>query len=266
VNRRLLRRGSRDHYLDAALYDHEYRRRREDVRFYRKVADEAGGPILELGCGTGRVTMPLARDGHHLVGFDISSTMLARARQRLTRLPKRCPRPLLFRGDLQHFALGRRFPLIISAFNTLQHVYTAERLLAVLAHVARHLETGGLFAFDVLMPDCEWLARDPEKRWVRRRFRHPETGEQLIYSTNHDYDAVGQVAYVRIYYSPVEGEGNKGQGNERVVHLAHRQWYPQELSLILETAGFRVEARYGGFGREGLSSVSESQIYLCRLV
>lgn len=261
MNRRLLRRGSRDHYLDAALYDHEYRRRRDDVRFYREVAEQEGGPILELGCGTGRVAAPLARDGHRVVGFDISRQMLLRARQRSARLPKRCPRPLLFRGDLQRFSLGRRFPLVIAAFNTLQHVYTTDRLLDVFANVARHLERGGLFAFDVLMPDCEWLARDPERRWVRRRFRHPETGEQLVYSTNHDYDAVGQVAYIRIYYSPVDGEGN-----ERVVHLAHRQWYPQELSLALKMAGFRVDARYGGFSRQGLSSVSESQTYLCRLV
>src|SRR5438270_2418846 len=80
------RAGAVEPFQDAALYDWEYRRRRDDVRFYRTLADERGGPVLDLGCGTGRLTLPLLRDGHRLVGIDHAAPMLARAAGRVRRL------------------------------------------------------------------------------------------------------------------------------------------------------------------------------------
>src|SRR4051812_21772048 len=96
-------------FEDAALYDWEYRRRRDDVRFYRTLADERGGPILDLGCGTGRLLIPLVRDGHVVVGLDRSAAMLARAAARRNRLaaPAR-RRALLVCGDLGQLPVGRR--------------------------------------------------------------------------------------------------------------------------------------------------------------
>src|SRR5690606_17966234 len=84
--------GSREHYLDAALYDYEYRRRRADVAFYRELAVRRlgeRGRILELGAGSGRVTIPLARAGYEVVAVDASKPMLARLRERVARLPTR---------------------------------------------------------------------------------------------------------------------------------------------------------------------------------
>ena len=75
--------GAIEPYRDAILYDWEYRRRREDVAFYRMLAGERGGPVLDLGCGSGRVMLPLVRDGHRVLGVDLSSHMLARASERL---------------------------------------------------------------------------------------------------------------------------------------------------------------------------------------
>lgn len=257
----LLARGTRDHYDDPALYDHEYRRRRADVAHYRRLAEGCSGPVLELGCGSGRIAAPLARDGHRVVGLDSHLGMLRRAQRRRAKLPQSARGRLsLLAGDLRRFALGRRFPLVISAFNTLQHLYTTGALLEALGCVRRHLAADGLFAFDVLLPDLDWLMRDPERRWSRRRFRHPETGQSLIYSTNHDYDPVGQLAYVRIYYDPLPGE----PGPSRVVHLAHRQFFPQELALALSHCGFEIVRREGDFEGRPLGPAAESQVYVCR--
>jgi SAM-dependent methyltransferase len=257
----LLARGTRDHYDDPALYDHEYRRRRADVAHYRRLAESVEGPILELGCGSGRVAAPLARDGHRVVGLDSHPEMLQRARQRRERLPRSARGRLsLFRGDLRRFALGQRFPLVICAFNTLQHLYTTPALLEALGCIRRHVAADGVFALDVMMPDMDWLMRDPERRWSRRRFRHPESGRSWIYSTNHDYDPVGQLAYVRIYYDPAPGES----GQSRIVHLAHRQLFPQELALALSVAGFDIERREGDFEGRPLGPASDSQVYVCR--
>src|SRR3954468_4836667 len=94
--------GALEPFEDAALYDWEYRRRRADVRFYRTLADERGGPVLDLGCGTGRLMLPLLRAGHIVVGIDRAPAMRARAAARIDRLAARVRRrALLLRGDLR---------------------------------------------------------------------------------------------------------------------------------------------------------------------
>ncbi|MCK5806261.1 MAG: class I SAM-dependent methyltransferase, partial [Lentisphaeria bacterium] len=225
-----------------------------------RLAEDLGGPILELGCGSGRIAGPLARDGHRVYGLDLHRGMLREAMVRRERLPRRARARLsFFQGDLRQFALGMRFPLILCAFNTLQHLYLGDVFLEALATIRRHLAPGGRFVFDVLMPDLDWLLRDSSRRWARHRFRHPASGRSLIYSTNHDYDPVGQIAYVRIYYDPSPGE----TGPSRVVHLAHRQYFPQEVALLLTMAGFVVERREGDFEGRPLGPASESQVYVC---
>src|SRR5207244_8029699 len=100
--------GTREHYDDPALYDFEYRRRRADVNHYRRLAGElaSGAPLLELGCGTGRLLAPLCRDGHRVVGLDLSAAMLARARARADGLPRSAKgRALLLRADMRDFSL-----------------------------------------------------------------------------------------------------------------------------------------------------------------
>jgi SAM-dependent methyltransferase len=213
--------GSREHYADAALYDYEYRRRRADVTFYRELARRRGADrILELGAGSGRVTVPLARDGRQVVALDQSAAMLARLRERIARLP----RPVAGRitpvaGDLRTFSVGGRFPLAIAAFNVLEHLYTRGEITACLQRIAAHLAPGGAFAFDVQLPDLAWLIRDPGKRWAKTRFTDPTTGRAMYYSTNHDYDPVSQIALIRLYYEPADDRPQpieRGEGAPRL--------------------------------------------------
>ena len=252
--------GSREHYEDAALYDHEYRRRRADVTFYRELARRrlgAGGRILELGAGSGRVTVPLARDGHEVVAVDRSPAMLARLRARIAALPASVARRItVVEGDLRDFEVrGARFPLALAAFNVVEHLYTRGEIAAWLARVAAHLEPGGALAFDVQMPDLAWLLRDPGKRWARTRFKDPATGRAMLYSTNHDYDPVGQIALIRLYYEPIDGKGPA-----RVVQLSQRKFFPAELEALVAHAGFRVVERYGDFAWKPLDATAESQV------
>lgn len=257
--------GTTEHYEDALLYDHEYQRRRDDVRWYRQLAAEELGargstrPLLELGCGSGRTLVPLVRDGWQVVGVDAAPAMLARCQARLERLGAvKAARAELHRGDFRQLALGRRFPLIICPFNAFQHLYTRTDVEQFLAGVRRHLAPGGLFAFDVLNPDLAWLSRDPRKRWARTRFRHPRTGRLMVYSTSLSYDAALQIAFMRIYYEPATG------GRARIVRLAHRQFFPLELEALLHYNGFTVETHEGGFGGQPLLPESAEQVIRCR--
>lgn len=253
--------GSREHYSDAALYDYEYRRRRADVTFYRQLANRRlGGPgrILELGAGSGRVTIPLARDGHEVVAIDQSPPMLARLRQRVHKLPRSVGNRITVRaGELCTFDVGEKFSLAIAAFNVLEHLYTRGELDACLRRVAAHLAPGGAFAFDVQVPDLAWLIRDPMKRWARTRFTHPTTRRTVFYSTNHDYDPIAQIAVIRLYYEPSDGKGPS-----HVVKLTQRKYFPAELEALVAHAGFRVVQRYGDFFWQPLDAASQSQVLI----
>ncbi len=253
--------GSREHYSDAALYDYEYRRRRADVTFYRELAQKRlGGPgrILELGAGSGRVTIPLARDGHEVVAIDQSPAMLEGLRARIAKLPPAVARRITVApGELCTFEAPGKFALVIAAFNVLEHLYTRGELDACLRRVAAHLAPGGAFAFDVQLPDLAWLGRDPHKRWAKTRFTDPSTGRATYYSTNHDYDPVNQIALIRIYYDPIDG-----RGPGRIIKLTQRKYFPAELEALVAHAGLRVAARYGDFFWAPLDGSAESQVVI----
>ena len=262
--------GSREHYADAALYDYEYRRRRADIAFYRELAARRlgdSGRILELGAGSGRMTIPLARAGYDVVAVDSSRPMLAQLRERVAALPKVVAKRItVVEGDLRTFdaavakASGRaaKFPLVIAVFNVLEHLYTRVEVDACLSRVAAHLAPGGAFAFDVQMPDLAWLLRDPWKRWARTRFTDPTTGRAMLYSTNHEYDPVGQIVLIRLYYEPLDGKGPT-----KIVKLSQRKFFPAELEGRIAHSGLRVTERYGDFGWRALDGSAESQVLVC---
>jgi hypothetical protein len=160
-------------------------------------------------------------------------------------------------GDLRRFDLRRRFPLVIAAFNVLEHLYTRVELEACLGAVRRHLAPDGAFAFDVQLPDPGWLARDPGRKWARTRFTHPSTGAKVWYSTSHDYDPVSQIAVIRLYYEP------DGGGAEDVVLLSQRKYFPAELEALVAHSGLRVVERNGDFAGGPLGPGCESQVLIC---
>jgi len=258
--------GSYEHYVDAELYDYEYRRRRDDVRFYRAQADEFlgdSGNVLEIACGSGRITTALLRAGHTVVGLDISQQMLSRAAARIAKLGRASrKRGMLLRADMRRFALGRKFPLIVMAFNSFEHLYTRTEVEVFLDNVRAHLEPGGRFIFDLQNPDLRWLCRSPHRRWAKTKFKHPTSKEPYIYTTNHDYDPISQIVVIRLYYQRCADIGMPG-APEQVVKLSQRKFFPAELEALLSANGFRVDTRYGDFEGDPLQADSENQVLVC---
>ena len=255
--------GTSAHYSDATYYDRAYRRLKADLNFYLQTALEIGGPVLELGCGTGRVTFPIASAGIDIVGVDLSEEMLDTAEDKLEVLsPDVRERVTLLHEDVRSVDLDRKFRLIISPFNVLQHLYTRADVEKCLDVVKAHLmPRAGRFVFDVLQPDIRGLGRNPARKYKLGQVYHPLGDKRYFYQESFDYDPVMQVQYITMYFEdPDDPEGGSFE-----TPLCHRQFFPAELEALLTYNGLRVLNRYGSFDRQFLQEDSESQIYLCKM-
>jgi SAM-dependent methyltransferase len=260
-----LERGSREHYDDAAYYDYTYRRRGDDVAYYRRLARQHGGPVLELGGGSGRVALPLVQDGLSVTVLDASAPMLARAKERAAALlePAERKRLTLVRGDMRAFSFPRRkFPLVLAPFNVLLHLYEPDDFARCFRAVARHLAPGGLFVFDVRVPSPAELARNPERVYKGRPFKHTTLGYRVEYSETFRYDPIKQVQHVTIRFAPAAPAPRGARPVE--VLLTQRQIFPNELRALLALGGLRLAGRYGDFTGRPLADDDALEIVVAR--
>lgn len=260
VREKRIRRGARAHYEDAAYYDLAYRARRGDVKFYAQLASERGGPVLELGAGTGRVSFALAARGLHVVAVEPVAAMLKRARDKARALPPEVrARVSLRRGDLRRVRLSRRFPLVIAPFNVFMHLYTRDDVERALATVRAHLAPRGRLVFDVSMPDLRLMTRRPGRLYRAPDVVHPETQRRFQYFEAFEYDPVRQVQMVSMIF-----QGLDDVHDVISVPLSQRQFFPAELKALLHYNGFHVEHVWGSFDRTALGDESETQIVVAR--
>ncbi|HEY6879178.1 MAG TPA: class I SAM-dependent methyltransferase [Polyangiales bacterium] len=245
-------RGAVAHYEDAAYYDHAYKRRRDDVKFYVELARRARGPVLELGAGTGRVTAPIAEAGVEIVAVEPVKAMRLRGQEKTRQLD------VTWRaGDARSIRLRRKFALVIAPFNVFMHLYTRRDLERALATVKAHLAPSGKFVFDVLTPDLRAMVREPG-----RLYRGPNftlAGKRYEYFEAFEYDAVRQVQLVSMVFQSLDALDDL-----RSLPLSQRQFFPEELAMLLHYNGFAISQRFGDFTFGPLTSESESQVIVAR--
>lgn len=241
-----------DLYHVPDLYDLEYADHVEDVAWYVRHATASGGPVLELGCGTGRLTLPLARAGVQVVGVDRAAPMLARLQSALADEPPEVrERVRAVPGDFTHLAteaLGEgRFPLVLLPFNALHHCAHHRDVLALLAGVERALAPGGRFLLDCYLPDLTMYSRDPDDLGEERIFIEPGSRRPLRSWERGWYEPLTQVHHVVYRY-------RLGDDDPYEVRLDLRMFYPQELLALLEWGGFTVRAAYADFRESPVQS------------
>ena len=244
----------------AAFYDWENARTlgRRDVPFWSHLAARADGRVLELGCGTGRVLVPLARSGVSIVGVDRSASMLSRARRRLRRL--RTPADaVLVRGDIRAlpFRESAPFPLVIAPYGILQSLVRERDLVTTLESVARVTAPGGRFGVD-LVPDLP--------RWSEYRRLVSLRGTGLRKGTHLTLvESVRQDRRRRL--TVFDQEYVERRGRARRVHtfsLVFRTLSVAQMSRRIERAGFRVEAVLGDYDGRPWDSRAEVWLILAR--
>jgi len=184
-----------DFIRDGRQYD--ALKAQNDIPFYLAEAQAASGPILEIGCGTGRVTIPLAAAGADITGLDVSAPMLEEARRKAQRQGVRVAWIEAHGGA---FDLGRRFALIIMPFNTLQFFCDAAALSQLFQRVKNHLSEQGRFVFDLFNPQVSFLATDSSHRYERARYPDPHGGGEVVLEETREYIAELQVVRSTRYY------------------------------------------------------------------
>lgn len=244
-----------DDYADFYDWENARTMARRDVPFWTRVAAAAGGPVLELGCGTGRVALPVARAGTSLVGVDISARMLQRARARVRRA-RQGARVRLVRGDIRRLPFrDEGFALVMAPYGILQSLVAEADLRAALAAVAALLRPGGRLVMELVADLPAWQEYTNETRlhgWRPGRRSHVT----LVESVRQDR-ARGRTLFAQEF---VEQRG-KVRTSRRFT-LAFRTLSVPQMARRLERAGLRVAARLGSYDGDPWTKTSETWILI----
>jgi len=251
--------------LLSRFYDLENADFTEDLDFWVRLAKECGGPVLELGCGTGRVTQQIARAGINVVGLDYSEEMLVLARAKLNRRPELAARATLIYGDMQNFDIDvsrlsfastadssrlqtapTSLHLIIVPFNTFMHLLTTADQLAMLACARKHLGPGGRLVLDMTNPAPAYADSPHETLTLELRI-----------------DRVDQIAHIVYHYDATAADGSL---KRTLVPLTLRYTFPAEMKLLLERSGFKLVHMYGDYAGSPLDDESERMIVVAEAV
>lgn len=239
----------------SELYDLSFGDKDDDVGFFRSMAKRTGGPVLELGCGTGRLAIALAADGHRVVGLDSSAAQLALAR---TKAAAAGVKVELVLGDMRDFALPEPFKLIAIAFNTFLHLDERERR-ACLARVREHLAGDGLFALDVFQPDPDKISGAQGavvQEWSRT---DPRTGAIVTKTVASTADVDG-VSFTVAFDEVDAASTVRRYTTSSRLHYVYRR----ELELLLPAAGFAVVAMYGDYELDAVTPASPKLLTIAR--
>ena len=249
----------------AAFYDQDYTslRRTQDVKYYVDLALRCQGPVLEMGCGTGRVLIPIARVGVEVHGIDLSEKMLNRLRGKLEGQPQEVRnRVKLTEGDIGSTLVGRSYRLIIAPFRVVQHLLSRARQRAWLRNVARQLAPGGRLAFDVFQPDFNFLVAPggPTAEVDRVDLK---TGRRIRRFVETFPRSEMQTIDLRFRWLEEDSEGREIHQEQTEFTI---RWFTRaELENLLELEGFEIVHYWGSFQKQPFGEGSKEQIVEARL-
>lgn len=247
--------------LVAQLYDQVIPYRdRPDVRLFVEAAVESGGPVLEVGCGTGRVLLPTARGGVSITGLDISEHMLDVCRAALKDETREVQeRVNLVQGDMRDFDLGRKFALITTPFRPFQHLITTKDQIRCLKTIHKHLEPGGTFVLDIFNPSLAGITADNlgKEMGAEPEFTTPEGIKVRRFNKTIQRDHFKQVLDVELIYYLTHPDGRE----ERIIHAFQMRYlFRYEAEHLLARCGFEVLELYTDYSKNPYGSKSPGEL------
>jgi SAM-dependent methyltransferase len=244
----------------ARFYDYEQKEFTKDIPFYMEYAKECGGEVLELGCGTGRVLIPIAKDGIKVTGLDASEEMLNIARKKVSADESIRNNVVLLRGDMKDFSIGNKFALVYVAFRSFQCLLTKRDQTACLRCIHSHLLDDGCCIVDLFAPRHDYLAQNKVSLDLGK-FYDEENDVHIERHSEVRYDLVNQTLHEdRIY----EWKDKISKPHRKIWSYELGYLFRYEAELLFEKCGFRVEDVYGDFDKSPYDCKSGEQIFVSR--
>jgi SAM-dependent methyltransferase len=214
------------------------------IDYFRRLADKQGGPVLQIGVANGRFALPIARDGHEIVGVDLSESMLGKLRNRTAGEPPDVRARLrLCVGDMRTLDLGQEFRLVMLPGNVFLYNLTQRDQLATLNALRRHLAPGGVLAIDIFTVDRELLvATYPTIASWHYRGRD---GQEYLAEQTTLFDPLNQLETLRMVHRRIGTDGRLDAGV--FTELTMRYVYPAEMLLLVRAAGMQVREFSGDY-------------------
>lgn len=198
--------------------------RGDQLDFYRRQVARYGEPVLELACGSGRFTIPLAHEGVNITGVDISEEMLDLAKRKIS---KDGGNIRFLQGDMRNFDLGEKFKLIFIPAQSLSHLYTRGEIEDCFRCVRRHLADEGRFLIELFNPSMKMLARETDHRYPVDQYEDPRTGSKVFVTEEVRYDPASQINHIRWFFR------DERTNEETMLSFDMRQYFPREIDALL---------------------------------
>lgn len=245
-------------FYDGAFYDRifqsspRYLKQSQDVLFWLNMAECYGPSILELACGTGRISVPLGDKGFDVTGIELSDSMLKAAGQKSESVQ-------WLQKDVRDFNLKRRFSLIIFPYDTFTHLHELPDVKSCLHCVKQHLEPDGYFIIDFKNPYCVFdTLNAPNSQDIYSIFQDPHSDETVTAMRESKYDAAEQLYHRTLTFS--------WENTTKIVQevLTLRIYFPKEIEAILTENGFTVVQKFGNYEEAPFGSNTSHHILVCQ--
>jgi len=227
----------------ARYYDAENAALVDDLPAYLALTRRFGGPVLDIGCGTGRVSVPLAEAGYPVVGIDLSDAMLVRARERVAGLPI-ADQIEWIEADIRTFEMPGPAGLAIFTYNGFMHFLEQADQLEAMQQMARNLKAGGGLVIDIANPIEMAETGSPGQIVLERTFTDDATGQTVMQQSVVDVDRAGQIMSITWIYDRLADDG---QMMRTVIPVQLRYTSPHEMTLLMQIAGFESVEVYGDY-------------------
>ncbi len=242
-----------DLIYDANIYD-GMNTSLADLQFYQRwLPKNKNARILELCCGTGRLTIPIAKDGYDISGVDYTSSMLKQAKTKAAATGLEIE---FIEADIRSLVLPEKYDLIFIPFNSIHHLYQNEDLFKTLKTVKNHLKPGGLLLLDCFNPNIQFMAAGEKEQKEIAEYTTKD-GREVLIKEHMQYENKTQINRITWHYY-INGVFDSIQ------NLDMRLFFPQELDSYLEWNGFTIIHKFGSFEEEAFNDNSEKQIFVCR--
>ena len=251
------------HYDDwAEIYDSIYSYVVEDIPFFIEEAINYGGPVLELGCGTGRVTIPIAKAGVNITGLDISKEMLKITENKIQTCQLDESKINLINADMRSFDLNKMFSQVIIPFRGFLCLLTVEDQISTLVNIKKHLKPKGRLIITSFVPDINYMIRDEDSLYHYRDVIDPIDNTKNIIWNKNVFDQYNQIINTRIIVDKI----NDGfEVNNRIYRdFDLRYVYRWEMHHLLELYGFEILELYGDFDRSEYNEFSSEMVWVVK--